>query len=369
MYSAPVQALTVQPATPPTPGPDPKARISAGIWALGLAVLLLVGLMVLVAVLNSARRRRRAQERDRPRLATPSTPPTDAWAEAGKRVRTPTSQELEQGISRSIPPSAVPAPGVSPSRAPSSNGRPLVLITGAAKRVGRAIALRFARVGCDVFFTYHQSGEEAESLARELSALGSTGSFYQVDLSDPTQVEDFARDLSASLSKLDAIIHNASVYSASPLQDLSAEEIARHYQVNAAAPLLLTARLAPLLMQSDLPGGAAVIAFTDIHAMGRPRKDFAAYSMSKAAVTEMIYSLARDLGPEVRVNGIAPGVVAWPEQGQDADPDMQRKYIRRIPLGRPGTPDDAAEVVRWLAFDATYISGEIIRVDGGRWLT
>ena len=363
-----MQALTVQPAAPP-PGPDPKARISAGIWALGLATLLLVGLMILVAVLNAARRRRRARERQRP-PEPPSTPPTDAWAEAGRRVRTPTSQELERVVHRSINPSThAPAPAVSPSRATSSNGRPLVLITGAAKRVGRAIALRFARVGCDVFFTYHQSGDEAESLARELSALGSTGSFYQVDLSDPGQVEDFARDLSASLTKLDAIVHNASVYSASPLQDLSAEEIARHYQVNAAAPLLLTARLAPLLMQSDLQGGAAVIAFTDIHAMGRPRKDFAAYSMSKAAVTEMIYSLARDLGPEVRVNGIAPGVVAWPEEGQDADPDMQRKYIRRIPLGRPGTPDDAAEVVRWLTFDATYISGEIIRVDGGRWLT
>jgi pteridine reductase len=112
-----------------------------------------------------------------------------------------------------------------------------------------------------------------------------------------------------------------------------------------------------------------VIAFTDIHSMGRPRKDFSAYSMSKAAITEMVYTLARDLGPEVRVNAVAPGVVAWPEEGNDADPDMQRKYVRRIPLGRPGTPDDAAEVVRWLAFDATYLTGEVIRVDGGRWLT
>jgi pteridine reductase len=333
---------------------------------LGLILLLLISLMVLVVILNAARRRRRKLERQRPRDQAPSTPPTDAWAEAGRRVRTPTPQELEQGLTTSTPP---PAPAPSPLPRPPQTGRPLVLITGAAKRVGRAIALRLAASGCDIFFTYHQSGEEAETLARELSELGSTGSFYQVDLSDAAQVEDFARDLTASLTKLDVIIHNASIYSASPLQDLSAEEVIRHYQVNAAAPLLLTARLAPLLMQSEQRGGAAVIAFTDIHAMGRPRKDFAAYSMSKAAVTEMVYSLARDLGPEVRVNGIAPGVVAWPQEGQDADPDMQRKYVRRIPLGRPGTPDDAAEVVRWLAFDATYISGEIIRVDGGRWLT
>jgi pteridine reductase len=226
-----------------------------------------------------------------------------------------------------------------------------------------------ARAGCDVFFTYHQSGDDAESLARELSELGSTGSFHQVDLTDPASLEDFARDLSASLNKLDVLVHNASVYSASPLQDITLEDIMRQYQVNAAAPLLLTARLAPLLMQCEAPGGASVIAFTDIHSMGRPRKDFSAYSMSKAAVTEMVHSLARDLGPEIRMNAVAPGVVAWPEDGADADPDMQRKYIRRIPLGRPGTPDDAAEVVRWLAFDATYITGEVIRVDGGRWLT
>jgi pteridine reductase len=231
------------------------------------------------------------------------------------------------------------------------------------------VAIKLAEAGCDVYFTYHQSGDEAEGLARELSERGSTGSFHQVDLADPLQVEAFGRDLAGTLEKLDILVHNASIYSASPLTDITLEDVIRQYQVNAAAPLVLTARLAPLLAESDLKGGAAVIAFTDIHAMGRPRRDFAAYSMSKAAVTEMVQSLARDLAPVVRVNGIAPGVVAWPEEGEETDPDAQRKYVRRIPLARPGTPEDAAEVVRWLAFDATYLTGEIIRVDGGRWLT
>jgi pteridine reductase len=103
--------------------------------------------------------------------------------------------------------------------------------------------------------------------------------------------------------------------------------------------------------------------------MGRPRKDFAAYAMSKAALVEMVHCLARDLAPQVRVNAIAPGVIAWPEAGYESDPIDQAKYVRRIPLGRAGTPEDAAKVVRWLAFEATYITGEVIRVDGGRWLT
>jgi len=341
-----------------------QEQVEVGMVYLVLILLLTLGLLAWVVIANTARSRRRKAESQRKAHEKPAPKEVDVWEEAARRVRTPTSSELEDTAVATPPQGATAVVRPSPV-----SGRPSVLITGAAKRVGRAIALRMARAGCDVFFTYHQSGEEAESLARELSGLGSTGSFHQVDLMDGAAIEDFARDLSSSLTKLDVLVHNASVYSASPLQDLMLEDVVRQYHVNAAAPLVLTARLAPLLMQSEMRGGASVIAFTDIHSMGRPRKDFSAYSMSKAAVTEMVYSLARDLGPEVRVNAVAPGVVAWPEDGNDADPEMQRKYVRRIPLGRPGTPEDAAEVVRWLAFDATYLTGEIIRVDGGRWLT
>jgi pteridine reductase len=106
----------------------------------------------------------------------------------------------------------------------------------------------------------------------------------------------------------------------------------------------------------------------DMHALGRPRKGFAAYSMSKAALIEMVRCLARDLAPRVRVNGVAPGVVAFPESGYESTPDLQAKYLSRVPLDRSGTPEDAAEAVRWLALDARYTTGEIVRVDGGRWL-
>lgn len=351
--------LALQAATKLTPE-EKTARGWLVATALAAGMLALIVLVLGVVVMNTVRARRRQEELKKPKPEAPM-PRTDPWVEAGKRAATPSSAELERGAQATAPRVGAQSAG--------STGRPVALITGAARRVGRAIAVKLAEAGCDVYFTYHQSEEEAQGLAGELSQLGSKGSFHQVDLADGAQVEALGRDLSGTLERLDVLVHNASVYSVSPLRDLSLEDVLRQYQVNAAAPLLLTARLAPLLMQSEMKGGAAVIAFTDIHAMGRPRRDFAAYAMSKAAVTEMIYSLARDLAPLVRVNGIAPGVVAWPEDGVETDPDAQRKYVRRIPLARPGTPEDAAEVVRWLALEATYVTGEIIRVDGGRWLT
>jgi pteridine reductase len=110
------------------------------------------------------------------------------------------------------------------------------------------------------------------------------------------------------------------------------------------------------------------VCMTDIHAMGRPRRDHAAYAMSKAALAQMVDSLARDLAPRVRVNAVAPGVVAWPEDGAEADAAMQARYLSRVPLGRAGTPGDASGAVAWLALDAAYVTGQTIRVDGGRWL-
>jgi pteridine reductase len=104
----------------------------------------------------------------------------------------------------------------------------------------------------------------------------------------------------------------------------------------------------------------------DIHAMGLPRSGFSAYAMSKAALVELIRSLARELAPRVRVNGVAPGVVAWPEEGYEADEEAQRAYLKRVALERAGTPEDAAAAVAWLALDATYVTGQVIRLDGGR---
>lgn len=246
--------------------------------------------------------------------------------------------------------------------------RPHALVTGGARRVGRAIALCLAKAGCDVSITYSTSEDEARATVAEIEKLGARARAFQLDLADAAAVEAFPARLKAEHATLDILVNSASSYSPSPLSTLSAQRVERDYRVNAVAPLLLSARLAPFLSKSTLPGGGAIVAMADLHAMGRPRKDFASYSMSKAALVEMVRSLARDLAPLVRVNAVAPGVVAWPESGHESDPAAQAAYLARVPLGRAGTPDDAAEVVRWLALDARYTTGEIVRVDGGRWL-
>lgn len=357
------QASVTQPSQPVTPRDGKQADAGAALVTMLSLLLLLAVVFGSLFVFAVVRRRRRMQElNERPR-AERRTPLPDAWAEAGRRVEGVTTEELREQAGALA--AAVSESGPSPG----ATRRPVAMITGAARRVGRSIALELARSGCDIVFTYNASADDADHVAREISQLGAIVSFYKVDLSDTDAMEAFAASLADTLPRVDILVHNASTYEPSPITDLTSESAMKQYRVNALAPLLLTARLAPLLERSILPGGGAVIAMGDIHALGRPRRDFAAYSMSKAALHELVRSLSRDLAPKVRVNAVAPGVIAWPENGFESDVLAQEKYTRRIPLGRAGSPEDAAKAIRWLAFDAPYVTGEIIRIDGGRWLT
>ncbi len=246
---------------------------------------------------------------------------------------------------------------------PSTDTQPIALVTGGARRVGRAICDELARAGCSVVLTYNTSEDEAHRTAKEIG-----GRAVPLNLDDPDEVARVGASLASELPRVDVLVHNASVYDATRLHEFAAEDALRHYRVNALAPALLTAALASNLRASTLSTGGAVVAMCDIHAMGRPRKDFLGYSMSKAALVELVRTLARDLAPDVRVNGVAPGVVAWPEEGYESDRAAQEAYLKRVPLQRAGTPEDAARTVRWLALEAGYITGEIVRLDGGRWL-
>lgn len=372
LESEPILTIAQAPAPSAQPGHTqaPGGRLSPNERAIvreTAPLILTVSLIAIVAIVGALvfrtylhRKRERQAKLDRAAdEALAKVPKVDPWEESARRM---TIEKVEGGPT---PAGAAAAPAVVPGNAP----RPLALITGAARRVGRAVALELARHGCDVLFTFNASEDDAISLAKELAALGATASFFRLDLADSDGVEAFASERAETLKRLDILVHNASVYDPSPLTDVTPDAAITQYRINALAPLLLTARLAPLLSSSVLPGGGAVVAMVDIHSMGRPRKDFAAYSMSKAALAEMVQCLARDMAPQVRINGVAPGVVAWPESGEESDPQAQRKYTRRIPLERAGTPEDAARAVRWLALEATYVTGEIIRVDGGRWLT
>ncbi len=253
------------------------------------------------------------------------------------------------------------------------SGRPIVLITGGAKRVGRAITLALARAGCDVLITYRGSKDAAEGVICDAVALGATkgvSGAMSIDLDDLSAVSDFGERLVDGLPRLDGLILNASAYERSPLATLTGDQLMSAFRVNAASSAVLAARLGPLLTRSILPAGGALVAMADIHALGEhglPRsRDFLAYSMSKAAIVEMVRTLARELAPKVRVNAVAPGVVAWPEHGYESDAAAQQMYLSKVPLGRAGTPEDAAEVVKWLTLDASYVTGEVVRLDGGR---
>ncbi|MCC6910254.1 MAG: SDR family oxidoreductase [Phycisphaerales bacterium] len=240
--------------------------------------------------------------------------------------------------------------------------RRLALITGGAQRVGRAVCLALARAGYDVILTRLTSRDEAEQTAGDCRALGVSASVESLDLNDLPGVEAFAARFAQSHERLDVLVHNASLYERTIWGEIDAQHAEAHLRINALAPLLLTQGLEAPLQRA----GGLVVAMCDAQTLGRARKRYAAYSMSKAAIAEMVGTLAREMAPKVRVVGIAPGVVAWPP---DASPEEIESYEARIPLERSGTPEDVAELIVYLAQRSTYITGEIIRLDGGRSLT
>jgi len=249
-----------------------------------------------------------------------------------------------------------------------SQSTPLALVTGGAKRVGRATCLALARSGCDLIVTYNTSDADARTLKSEIESLGRVCSLAHLPLGDPEQTERLAVELAGTIEKLDVLVHNASIYGPSPLTEVSAAQAIEHFTINALAPMLITKAFRSRLEQSTLTGGASIVAMADIHVLGLPRSGFSAYSMSKAALVELVRTLSRELVPRVRVNAVAPGVVQWPDEGEDTKDAVQQAYLSRVPLGRAGTPEEAAECVRWLALDATYLTGQVIRVDGGRFI-
>lgn len=252
---------------------------------------------------------------------------------------------------------------------------PVGLVTGGAKRVGGAIAEQLANRGLDVIITYNTSKDEADAHARSLrEKYGVRTWSIACDLADPDAAARTCLAAAREAGRLDVLVHNASAYFPTPLgvsgdaPCLEWKHVRDLYAINAGSPLLITAALAPMLTNSKMPGGGAVVAMADIHALGRPRTRFAAYSMSKAALAELVQTLARELAPGARANAVAPGVVAWPETGYESDEQSQQAYLNRVPLQRAGTPQDAATLVAALALDHTYVNGEIVRLDGGRWL-
>jgi pteridine reductase len=241
-------------------------------------------------------------------------------------------------------------------------GKPVALVTGGARRVGKAIVEKLAAGGFDVAFTYHGSKDDAMALAEALRARGTKVQPIFVDLADPLTAADTVDGLfRGAFSRLDVLVNNASIYEPTPFQDVLPNQIRVMNAIHIETPLLLVQAVTPMLRQRK----GCVINMVDLLAE-RPWPKYLAYCASKAGLWNLTLGLARELAPDIRVNGIAPGVVEWPADYPEEERD---KYLRRVPLGRAGTPQDVAELVHFLATSGKYITGQIIRLDGGRAIT
>ncbi|WP_243048084.1 pteridine reductase [Dyella sp. RRB7] len=241
--------------------------------------------------------------------------------------------------------------------------RPVALVTGAGKRVGAVIARTLHAAGYDLALHYRRSATEAERLATSLERQRS-GSTYtvQAELADLDALPDVVQRVLARYGRLDALVNNASAFYPTPLGTATPTQWNELFASNAQAPFFLAQAAVPALREAR----GAIVNLVDIYAE-RPLAQHPLYCMAKAALAAMTRSLALDLGPDVRVNGVAPGAVMWPSDGKPYDD--QQAMLARTPLQRAGSPEDVAGAVLWLLRDAPFVTGQIIRVDGGRTLS
>jgi pteridine reductase len=238
----------------------------------------------------------------------------------------------------------------------------VALVTGAAKRVGRAIALKLATEGFDIAFTYRGSQTEAHALDHQIKTLNRQSLPIQSDFTNPQLASDqLFTTFTTKFSRLDALINNASLYQISSLQSATDEQIHNLFAIHFHTPFLLARRFESLLR----PSRGHIVNMVDLLAE-RPWPEYLAYSASKAALTSLTRGLARALAPDITVNAIAPGVVEWPD---DYPEEERQKYLKRVALARAGTPEDVANLVHFLVTDGSYITGQIIPLDGGRSIT
>jgi pteridine reductase len=236
------------------------------------------------------------------------------------------------------------------------------LITGAAHRIGAAIARQLHAEGMNILLHYRHSKETAEALKHELLAKRPQSVWLlQADLHQADSYHYLVNQAEALCQRLDLLVNNASSFYPTPIKEATNDAWEDLIGSNLKAPFFLSQAAAPLLYRSE----GCIINLVDIHAR-RPLKDHPIYSVAKAGNAMLVKSLARELGPEIRVNGVAPGAILWPEQGL-SDQDRQ-EILSRTALKRAGTPEDIARTLLFLYRDAPYITGQIIDVDGGRTL-
>lgn len=246
----------------------------------------------------------------------------------------------------------------------SENARSLsgrwALVTGAAKRIGATITTTLHAAGANVAIHYFSSSGEARQLAERLNAERD-GSAITVggDLRDVAALGSVVANVADRTGRLDVLVNNASTFYPTPLASVTEAEWHDLVDSNLKAPLFLAQAALPHLKEAR----GSIVNIVDVHSQ-RPLKDHVVYGPAKAGLAMLTRSLAKDLAPDVRVNGVSPGAILWPERGLSEN--VQQKIIREIPLKRAGEPGDIAAAVLFLVRDAPYVTGQIIAVDGGR---
>lgn len=242
-----------------------------------------------------------------------------------------------------------------------SNQAAVVLVTGGARRLGAEIVRQMHAAGARVMVHFRSSGDEAAQLAATLNALrpGSV-SIVQADLLSSNAGERLVAAAVAAYGRLDALVNNASSFFPTPLGTIDEAAWSDLVGSNLKAPLFITQAAAPYLKLSR----GCVVNIVDIHAE-RPLRGYPVYCAAKAGLAGLTRALAQELAPEVRVNGVSPGAIEWPDDGQFA-PQERAAIIEHSLLKRIGAAADIAGAVRFLVFDAPYVTGQILAVDGGR---
>ncbi len=238
---------------------------------------------------------------------------------------------------------------------------PVILVTGAARRVGAEIARQIHATGARLVLHYRHSEAEAEALAETLNALrADSACTVDGDLGTDAVPEAVAAKTLARYGRIDGVVNNASSFFATPLGQIDHAAWDDLIGSNLKGPLFLCQALAPMLKKQR----GAIVNIVDIHAE-RPLRHYPLYCAAKAGLLGLTRALALEMAPEVRVNGVSPGPIAWPEDNQFAATERE-EIIRQTLLQREGSVTDIARAVCFLLFDAPYVTGQILAVDGGR---
>jgi pteridine reductase len=251
-------------------------------------------------------------------------------------------------------------PNHSHAGAPAPLTGKAVLVTGAARRLGAAVVRALHTAGANVIVHFRSSAEPAAELTRELNeARADSARLAECDLLDIEQLPGLVKAATEAFGRLDILINNASTFYPTPLGDITEIDWNDLIGTNLKAPLFLSQAAAASLRIND----GLILNIADIHGM-RPLGRHPVYSVAKAGLIMLTRSLAREMGPQVRVNAIAPGPVMWPEDGMDTH--LKEAIIDKTILKRPGSTDDVARAALFFATEAPYVTGQILAVDGGR---